>query len=219
MAVEMKSANQQGRPSNRRRSLIVDKRFQYALIRLLLAIWIVNLVLVFGILNFVYKGPLLRMDHLVNEVNLEILPSEPPKMMATVGFVAVLGLVLMGAVGAHLSNQIAGPLYRIKSSLERIREGDLDFKIGFRKGDYLSDFPGHFNDMLRSLREQSAREVETLKSVEANLYEGSQARIQLQELREEKQRRLGDGASRDSEISEGFEGGQKSESLLALGSS
>ena len=83
----------------------------------------------------------------------------------------------------------------------------------------MMDFPGYFNDMLRSLREQSAREVETLKSVEANLDEGSQARIQLQQLREEKERRLGDGASRDAESSEGLEGSQKSESLLALGSS
>jgi methyl-accepting chemotaxis protein len=219
MAVEMKSVDQRGRRSNRRRRLIVDKRFQYSLIRLLLAIWIVNLVLVSGILNFVYKGPLLRMDHLVNEVNLEIIPAEPPKLLATVGIAAVLGLALMGAVGVHLSHQIAGPLYRIKSSLKRISEGDLNFKIGFRKGDYLTEFPAYFNDMLRSLREQNAREVETLKSVEANLDEGSQVRVQLQQLREEKERRLGDGSSRDEESSEGLEKSRKSESLLALGSS
>ena len=75
--------------------MIVDKPFQYSLIRLLVAIWIVNLVLVSGILNYVYKGPLLRMDHLVNEANIEILPNEPPKMLATIGFVAELGLLII----------------------------------------------------------------------------------------------------------------------------
>jgi len=90
-----------------------------------------------------------------------------------------------------MSNQIAGPLSRTKKSLERLGQGDLAFKLQFRNGDFLNDFPEIFNAMLERLRRQSAEELDALKAIEASASDAGEVAARVKKLREMKEAQLG----------------------------
>ena len=179
------------RKPNRRRRLIVDKAFQYRLIGLLLAIWAANSLFFSIILYYFYQGHILRFYHLVPRSGLVPLLSAPMLFSVVIGFILCFGMVLVGIIGVYLSNQIAGPLYRVKLSLNRVREGDVNFEIQFRDRDFLEDFPGYFNGMLESLKQQGGSDVEALNAIEESLSEPLKSRALIRELRQKKQTQIG----------------------------
>lgn len=180
-----------GRKPNRRRRLIVDKAFQYRLIGLLLSIWAANSLFFSIILYYFYQGHILRFYHLVPRSGMVPLLSAPLLFSVAIGFILCFGMVLVGIIGVYLSNQIAGPLYRVKMSLNRVREGDVNFEVQFRDRDFLEDFPGYFNGMLESLKEQGGSDVEALKTIEESLSEPQKSRALIRELRQKKQTQIG----------------------------
>jgi hypothetical protein len=79
----------------------------------------------------------------------------------------------------------------VKLSLNRISEGDLNFEIRFRDRDFLRDFPGYFNNMLRGLKEQGTNDIEALKSIENKITDTAKAQELLREFRERKEQQYG----------------------------
>jgi len=191
MTTQAESSPTTGGRKNRRRQLIVDKPFQYRLIGLLLAIWTANSLFFSIILYYFYQGHILRFYHLVPRTGMVPLLSAPMLFSVAIGFILLFGMVLVGIIGIYLSNQIAGPLYRVKLSLTRVTEGDVNFEIRFRDRDFLEDFPSYFNRMLESLKKQSGNDVETLKAIEESLSDPQKSRALIRELRERKQSQLG----------------------------
>ena len=174
--------------TQRRHRLLVDKPFQYNLIRILGAAWLCNMVVLGGLIYYLYAGPVFRFDHLAGQPELQPLVVQPPLqffVLVTVG--AVLGLALVISVGLHMSHQITGPLVQLKARLRQVGQGDMNFEMRFRDGDYLADLPDCFNEMMQSLKERSRSEIETLKAIEAALDEASPGRERLHELLEEKE--------------------------------
>ena len=98
--------------TERRRRLLVDKPFQYSLIRILGAVWLCNMVVLGGLIYYLYAGPIFRVDHL--EPDIQMLPSWPQQFFFLVTLGALLGLALVTIVGLHMSHQIAGPLVQLK---------------------------------------------------------------------------------------------------------
>lgn len=179
------------RKKNRRRQLIVDKPFQYRLIGLLMAIWLANSLFFSIILYYFYDGHILRFYELVPREGMAPLLSAPVLFSIAIAFILMFGLVMLCIIGLYLSNQIAGPLYRVKMSLNRVSEGDMNFEVRFRDHDFLMDFPGYFNNMLRRLKERGVGDVETLKSIESHLGDTDKVRSLLREFRESKEQRFG----------------------------
>jgi methyl-accepting chemotaxis protein len=184
-------SSSQKKTFRRRRRLIVDKPFQYRMIGLLVAIWAANSIFFSIVLYYFYEGHILRFYDLVPRGAVRPLMSAPVLFTTAIGFILVFGLVMIGIIGMYLSNQIAGPLYRVKLSLNRISEGDLNFEIHFRDRDFLRDFPGYFNNMLRGLKEQGVNDIEALKSIEQNITDAGRAKELLRELREKKEQLYG----------------------------
>jgi methyl-accepting chemotaxis protein len=184
------SPQQQNRPRRRRR-LIVDKPFQYRLIGLLLAIWAANSIFFSIILYYFYEGHIQRFYNLVPREGITPLLSAPVLFSVAIGFIILFGLVMVGIIGMYMSNQIAGPLYRVKLSLNRVSEGDVNFEVRFRDRDFLRDLPGYFNNMLRGLKEQGTTDIEALQKIEARLDPNDKAKNMLRELREKKERQYG----------------------------
>lgn len=185
-----KSDSSPQRPRRRRR-LLVDKPFQYRMIGLLLAIWAANSIFFSIILYYFYEGHIQRFYNLVPREGMTPLLSAPVLFGVAIGFILLFGLVMVGIIGMYMSNQIAGPLYRVKLSLNRVSEGDFNFEIRFRDRDFLRDLPGYFNNMLRGLKEQGTTDIEALRSIESQLEQHDKARNLLRELREKKERQYG----------------------------
>ena len=88
------------------------------------------------------------------------------KIIEVVGYddpVALRDLVLSVSVGAILvaasvtfvclltAHRISGVHIKLKNTFGRIKDGDLDARLYFRKGDRLEDVERSFNDMLETL--------------------------------------------------------------------
>ena len=156
---------------DRRQQLTVDTAFQHSLIRFIGTMWIVNMVVVGGLLFYVQPphpqlGPLL-----------------------TVG--AVFGLALTVIVSHHMSHQIAGPIAQVKAALGDVAQGNLDVELRFRNYDYLSDLPDHFNDMVRAWRKRARDDVQRLRAIEAGMDDSPAARERLCALITELEARVG----------------------------
>lgn len=154
------------RPPLHTRQYIVDKPFQYRMIGLLFTIWFANSAFFSIVLYFLFEGHLNLFYDIVPKEGMYPLLTLPALLVAAVAFVAVFGIVVLGIMALFTSNQIAGPLYRTKLSMDRLIEGDWNFTLKFRETDFLNDFPPVFNALLENLRERSASDIEDLKAIE-----------------------------------------------------
>jgi methyl-accepting chemotaxis protein len=166
----------------RRRRLIVDKPFQYRLVALLGAVWVAGAVFYSAVFYFLLELYLKRFYELVPRPGVSPALSMPAALDLTIAVICLFGLAVVIIVGVYLSFQIAGPIYRLKKSFERVSEGELEFELRFRHRDFLADLPEHFNRMLGALRSRSAAEVEALKEIESRLEDRAPAREKVQLL-------------------------------------
>ncbi len=67
-----------------------------------------------------------------------------------------VAIVLLGKLTSH---RIAGPLIRLKMAFNEIRDGNLAYRLKFRKTDHLGEWEDAFNDMMDSLRSRVAEQA------------------------------------------------------------
>jgi methyl-accepting chemotaxis protein len=80
------------------------------------------------------------------------LPSLLPMFYLVIAFELLAGTFLVFN-SVRMSHKIAGPAYRIVKSLERMRGGDLTFKVALREGDLLGEIRDELNKTLDWLNE------------------------------------------------------------------
>jgi len=97
-----------------------------------------------------------------------------------VGLVLCLGLALYGVV---LSHRVAGPLYRLRLELGKLRDGKLEPVSPLRKGDHLLELYDSFSRASAALREQEQREVDILRKTISAAEASGTTSEQLEPLR------------------------------------
>ena len=79
----------------------------------------------------------------------------------------VVGVLLMtlalGLTGIVVTHRVVGPAYRMRRLFEHVGEGHLEVTTGIRKGDELQELYQSFAEMIESLREQRAEDIERLE--------------------------------------------------------
>ncbi len=104
---------------------------------------------------------LLSRQLLVNSLHEDVtLEQIYPLLAAVVGFLVVCCSVV-AIQGLRLTHRVAGPAYRIRTSLERIRAGDVAFRLTLRRGDCLRDVAEEVNRLLDWLNENPPQGVRT----------------------------------------------------------
>lgn len=73
------------------------------------------------------------------------------------------------------SHKIAGPLYKLKKSLDGIKGGTRPEKIYFRKGDNFTDLADSYNTAVDSMAERQSKDMEYLAEVSKKLQDISLA--------------------------------------------
>lgn len=127
---------------NRRRILVVNEPLQK---RIILGI---SLIPTFGLtactlIVAVFCRRLLS-EASVNDVDL---PSLVPLFVSVLGFTLASGAVVVFQA-LRFSHRIAGPAYRLVRSMERMRSGDLAFRVNLRRGDHLTEVAAEMNRLL-----------------------------------------------------------------------
>lgn len=68
-------------------------------------------------------------------------------VLAVVGFCVSCSAVVIG-YAYRLLSRLMGPSHRLISAMQRIREGDIGFRVHLRKGDMLMDVANELNHLL-----------------------------------------------------------------------
>jgi len=137
--------------SYRRRTVIVDRTFQFRFVGVLLALLF---VLTFGALVSVYLALwyTLYTFELLND-------SVTVSLFTTVGLMVALELLLIGPfvawMGILLTHRVSGPLVRIQAALSQMRKGKFDVHLTLRKGDALVELAESVNQLTASLRDRT----------------------------------------------------------------
>jgi methyl-accepting chemotaxis protein len=159
------------RPANfpRRRYLIDTLQYRILMTNLL---YVLAVVIVFGGVLFLPLMITLKLDtvgspDMVNAAR-EFLSLHnriwPP--------VAVL-IALLVVHNIVFSHRIVGPLYRIRSDLKRVGEGNLFVHVRLRKNDYLDKEAASINAMIEALRAK-------IRAIEQNQRKASAVLVELQ---------------------------------------
>lgn len=191
MTNEAEAKPQYNRPPLHKRKYIVNRPFQYRLIGTLMAVWLANSVFFSIVLYFFYEGHLKHFYELVPRPGMLPLVSLGSLFGLAIGFVVTFGFVILSIIAVYMSNQIAGPLWRTRTCLERVGRGEWNFTLQFRQGDFLRDIPRVFNTMLDGLKQQVEADLEDLRAIEAAAQDPGEVSRLVRRQRERKEAQLG----------------------------
>ena len=139
------------RPYKRRRILI--GAFQYRLLMANLA-YFGTIVLVFAVVVFLPLVLQIRSSSTFSPVKAEGLADEFLFFHARLWPALFIVLVLLAFHSVLISHRIAGPLYRFRSVLRAVAEGDLTVRVRIRPTDYLTEEADLLNEMIGALRQR-----------------------------------------------------------------
>ena len=71
--------------------------------------------------------------------------------------------IALGFTGIIVTHRVVGPVYRMRRLFQHVGDGKLEITTGIRKGDELQELYHSFADMVESLRDQRAEEIEQLE--------------------------------------------------------
>ena len=96
--------------------------------------------------------------------DLEEFAQQEDRKIRNAIVVGVLLLTLaLGFTGIMVTHRVVGPAYRMRRLFEHVGEGKLEITTGIRKGDELQELYHSFAEMVESLRDQRAGEIEQLE--------------------------------------------------------
>ena len=101
---------------------------------------------------------------------------------AIVGGVLLLAIAL-GLTGILVTHRVVGPTYRMKRLFRHVGEGHLEVTTGIRKGDELQDLYHSFAEMVESLRDQRAEDIERLERTVAQMEASGAQSAYITEIR------------------------------------
>ncbi len=133
----------------RRRSYIVDKSLQY---RFLATILIYGFIVVAFLSVYLFLPEIMKMQD--DSLSFEIRAAAADKLLAfhsRIWPAAIVIIILLGLHSILFFHRLVGPLYRFFWAFEKVRNGDLSFRVKIRRKDYLHREEAGFNEMLDAL--------------------------------------------------------------------
>ena len=91
-------------------------------------------------------------------------PGMPMSFFKTIVLVLVFIIGINFIIGTYLSHKVAGPIFRLKSELLQIQEGELSNIVQLRPGDLLQDTLDKFNETVQVLNKLVNQDRDLVKS-------------------------------------------------------
>jgi hypothetical protein len=122
-------------------------------------------------------------DDTATRVAKDLDASDRTILLAIAGFGVIFCVAMMG-YGIVITHKVAGPLFKLSSYLNKIRDGHIGQIYELRKGDQLHAFFNVFKGMHEALRQRTKDEVVLLDRAITGLDAGGEeGKRQLDELR------------------------------------
>lgn len=155
--------------NNRRRIYFIDKSFQFKFIVKFCTLIVIASLLT-GILIYYFN----RQTTTVAFENLKVVVKSTASFILPIVIQILIIVTLLVGSGMIIvtlvtSHKIAGPLYRLKVDLERIKNGDFSFTIKIRAKDQLQKVISEFDDMRLGIKDSISTLRGNWESVKTSL--------------------------------------------------
>lgn len=182
---------------HRRSTYVIDRSFQYEFALRWLLMTAVYILILVG--SFYYITEWVLVENEMAEVRSHILD-----YLQYAGLSLVLITLVFLMYFILLAHRIAGPAYRLRQSLDRMKRGEYDFTVSLREKDYLKNVAESMNETLSALqnRKESVEQIredleDALADMEKEVQPDSEIAQQLDSIRTDLQTLLESG---DSEL-------------------
>ncbi len=123
------------RPAFFKRQLLVDKKVQLSILAYAMAVSIAALLFVAAFVAVLVSMP----------------ESSSTSYLLVLFMMLLVSMVAFTFLGIYITNKTAGPIYRLRKSMQLIAEGGTVEKVSFRKGDHFFDLAAEYNRVLDRL--------------------------------------------------------------------
>ena len=152
-----------------RKIYIIDKNFQVKFIVKFCIIVVVASVLLAGfVLWFSDNSTTVTIEN-TKVVVKNTVDFIYPVVFQSLLVAAVFSAVSVGVLTMFMTHKIAGPLYRLRTDVERLKEGDYRVEFKIRQGDQLGDFSTVLADAASTLRARNAVIVNEMQGLKQAL--------------------------------------------------
>jgi methyl-accepting chemotaxis protein len=161
----------------RRRFPIVDRSLQYRFLALVLAY---GLITIFILAVSLFLPDIINMND--EDLSMELRGAAADRILTLhmrVWPAVVAVICIFGLHSFRTFHRIIGPLYRFRWAFDKIRKGDLNFRVRLRTKDYLNKEEELFNEMIdaiagkwrdiQSTSEQALKSLDTLEKSEGEI--------------------------------------------------
>lgn len=138
----------------KRANFLINKRFQlkfaFFVCSWIFALSMIYPIIIYNLFEYFMKlasDPTVRAQSLTPE-RVKMIENQ---VLFLLGLLQLLFLAITFMLSIFLSHRIAGPLYKLRRSLEEIARGNFDLRITFRKNDHFMELQDTFNDMVQHL--------------------------------------------------------------------
>ncbi|MBN2493026.1 MAG: hypothetical protein JXR96_00440 [Deltaproteobacteria bacterium] len=181
-AVTQEPQAQQDDRRTRRRTFLIDRKFQMKWTLIIVSVGVViSLILGYFIVRLsLANTELVDMDE---SIMTEVSKFDARAIIYLVGFVLVMAVALF-TWGIFMTHRVAGPIFIISRYLRQIAEGEVPRLRPLRKHDELVAFFETVSSMIERLRKDHAEEAEILEQAMARLEKEGAAAESLKVLGE-----------------------------------
>jgi sensor histidine kinase YesM len=137
----------------KRSKILINKKFQLKF-AFFVCSWIFALSMIYPLIIynlFEYFFQFLQTHQNISAAPVDQIKEIQSQLLLLLGIIQLLFLLITFLLSLFLSHRIAGPLYKLKKSMEEFAKGNLDQKITFRKNDHFVELQDTFNDMVNSV--------------------------------------------------------------------
>ena len=144
----------------KKRSILINPKFQWTLIGYAAFIAMLILISVYGLFNYGFHE-FIQIGHQAglpdDHVYFQFIKMQETTFFRVILAIALFVGVILTAGGLIVSHKIAGPLYRLQKELLKMASKDQPalHKIKFRDGDFFPEIPEAFNELTSKINDKA----------------------------------------------------------------
>jgi len=142
------------RTPNRRRTYLINPRFQWRFIGFMATVSLVAIALLF-LSNIVFfrdmQRDALSVGLTADNPYFDFLQEQKADLSRLYFGVSALAFLLMMGLGILYSHRIAGPLHNLNTKMKRIADGEDPTPLSFRRKDQFSELAESFNALIAKM--------------------------------------------------------------------
>lgn len=156
----------------RLRSVLIHKPMQREFTLVVISLLIISSLTIGFVIHSTIREAMMGGGYRFGKISAyEVMSEVSYDLILRVSLVLFVTILIIALFGVFFLHRIAGPVYRFRSILHRLNQGEIPDEFKLREGDYFTETAEDLNKMLKMLRERRSR----IQSVQARLEQAIQS--------------------------------------------